>query len=757
MQIILPGQTPHPGTISGLSGSPATQGALQNFTVDLYATDDFWNPLSSNDLVRIVSSDTGGNTPVTTTLSGGFAQATVKLATVGSQTLTVNDLSNGTVRSMTTAGIMVIPSFADHFEFEALAEAVVAGVATLVSIRATDAAGNTIADFNGDVILTANTGPGSISTEAATFTNGTWTGIVEFYGAGGAVQMSCSDYATPPHVGTSGNILVTPGPFVGTQVILPGQTAQGGTESGFVGTPETQDAGQVFTVQIRAVDEFFNRVTGINDLVVFQSPDVNIEVPDGVAFVNGEAFIPVTIYLAGLQVLSVADAVSQSIQALPSQSFAVNPGPFSKMLLLAPGETAEAGSEFGRAGAATDQSITYLFTLTAVSTDQWFNQVKGINDIVHLTTTDPGAELSEDLALVDGSASLTARLATGGFQQFTLTSISTPSVTPSTTQVRAISSGLHLEADIAETVVQAGVSFTLNVYMVNDAGSVIQEINSEVQITVRNATTQTNGRGILSATSFQLLQGQRSVSLNYTYAEPIIIEVTDSSGSSPALTGVINVEPGAPTVISLRSAPGWVRANATALISARITDAFENPIPDLSVSFATSAADSGQLGDEETKAGAATVVSLTDDDGVAQVQYHSPRHTQEIMVTASSGALTAEYVLITALVDPEAGGGHITNYPNPFHPDETATTIAYVLDDNASVRLRVYTLSGGLVLDRRYAAGSEGGSTGLNEIKWDGRNGDGEPVASGGYIAYVEAEGNGATQHVMRRKIGVVW
>ena len=99
----------------------------------------------------------------------------------------------------------------------------------------------------------------------------------------------------------------------------------------------------------------------------------------------------------------------------------------------------------------------------------------------------------------------------------------------------------------------------------------------------------------------------------------------------------------------------------------------------------------------------------------------------------------------------------MTNYPNPFHPDETPTTISYKLQDNASVRMRIYTLSGGLVLDKQFATGDEGGQAGDNFVSWDGRNGNGEPVASGGYILFIEAEGNGATMHVMRRKIGVVW
>jgi flagellar hook assembly protein FlgD len=46
--------------------------------------------------------------------------------------------------------------------------------------------------------------------------------------------------------------------------------------------------------------------------------------------------------------------------------------------------------------------------------------------------------------------------------------------------------------------------------------------------------------------------------------------------------------------------------------------------------------------------------------------------------------------------------------------------------------------------------------SGLNEFVWDGRNGDGKYVASGGYIALIEAQGKGETVNTMRRKIAVV-
>jgi flagellar hook assembly protein FlgD len=44
----------------------------------------------------------------------------------------------------------------------------------------------------------------------------------------------------------------------------------------------------------------------------------------------------------------------------------------------------------------------------------------------------------------------------------------------------------------------------------------------------------------------------------------------------------------------------------------------------------------------------------------------------------------------------------------------------------------------------------------LNEFVWDGKNGDGKTVATGGYIVYIQANGNGETLHSMRRKIAVV-
>ncbi|OLD70273.1 MAG: hypothetical protein AUI33_08405 [Ignavibacteria bacterium 13_1_40CM_2_61_4] len=98
----------------------------------------------------------------------------------------------------------------------------------------------------------------------------------------------------------------------------------------------------------------------------------------------------------------------------------------------------------------------------------------------------------------------------------------------------------------------------------------------------------------------------------------------------------------------------------------------------------------------------------------------------------------------------------MTNYPTPCHPPLQGTTLAYKLDDNAAVTIRIFSQGGDLVRQIVFDRGATGGRTGLNEWLWDGRNGAGDVVASGGYVVLVEAQGTGQTLHVMRRKIAVV-
>ncbi len=746
VQLIVAGQTPAPGSVTGTTGWPATQGSGQPFYVEVYATDPFWNPLPSIDVVRLSSSDPQAALPAAAPLENGYRRFTVSLGTVGTETITVTDWTNGGIRAMTSPGIPVLPSAPDHFVIEPFPSPVSAGDSIEVTIRATDVHDNTIPEYSGNAMLYANTGPGSVSPEAIVFSNGIWAGRVLFRGAGGSVSLSCSDFAAPPHTGTSAGFVVLPGPLASLQVLLPGQTPLGGTEAGFSGTPDAQSAGSSFGLRVRAVDAWANLVPGVEHRISLASSDSFATAPAETLLVNGEVLVPVILYKAGFQTWTATDLDAPEVGSHVSQPVEVLAGPYARVLILAPGEEIAHGTESGRTGHATDQSINFAFKVSVRGTDAWWNPVTGVTDRVHLTSTDPMAQLPSDAPMVDGRVDLDVRLATGGYQQITASNADRPEMPSSTTQVRAISSGFHLEATVEPSEVSAGEPFTLRVRVTNDAGSTIQEINSFVDIEIKNASTQEPGRGTLLTTRFQLLQGERAVQETYTFTETIVLIARDDAGNAPAVTGPIAVSPGAPAAVALASDPAWVGGNKHATVTARVVDAFGNGVPARPVAFVL-----------VQGAGVLTAIDdSTDAEGAARADFLSPRQPETGRVRAASDGLSADLDIETALVDPDAPGGTLTSYPNPIHPDEAPGTILYKLADNATVTLRLYTLSGGLVLRREFAAGSLGGRAGLNEVVWDGKDDTGGPAASGGYILDVKAQGTGETLHHMRRKIAVV-
>jgi hypothetical protein len=742
LQVVMPGESPLPGSVSGITGVPTSQTAGRSFTVSAYATDDYWNQVPSADAVRIASSTDPADTPVNGTLSAGFKQISFTLMTVGTQTVTGTDQTNSSIAPMTSAGIQVVPSAADNFAFSAIASPQVAGVPFTVTIRATDASGNTVYNYSGDAALGPNTGTGTSSPSLITFSAGVWSGPVTMFGAGASVKLSCTDFSSPPRTGASGNITVNPATFKKLQVLLPGESPKSGTADGKDGTPNPQMAGTPFPVTIRAVDDYWNVVSGIGDRVVLRSTDAFAGLPAETTLVSGQLVFPGTLYASGTQNITAHDTTTSGIADNTSGNVTVVAGPFARVLVLAPGEIAAPGTVTGRTGVALDQSINYAFNLTVLATDQWWNYVQGPTDRVHITCADPLAQVPADQAMVNGRADLPLRLSTGGFQQIAVSDTTDPSKPGSSTEVRAISTGLHLVAAASPTTAVAGQPFTLTVKVVNDAGAVISEVNSSVTIDVQNADTHAPGRGTLATPKFQLLGGQRSITESYTASESIVLVAHDDAGNAPATSNVVTITPGAPSAVRLASNPRWVGGDKHATLTARVVDAYENGVPAQSVSFLLVSGAGGITPSDST----------SDGNGNVRADFLSPGHPETDHIRAASGTFTQDLDLQVALVDPDAPGGHVTNYPNPFHPPLQGTTVAYVLAQQARARLRIFTLQGDLVLDKTFEQAGPGGMSGLNEFVWDGRNGNGVLVGTGGYIVLVEAGGTG----VMRRKVAVV-
>ena len=113
----------------------------------------------------------------------------------------------------------------------------------------------------------------------------------------------------------------------------------------------------------------------------------------------------------------------------------------------------------------------------------------------------------------------------------------------------------------------------------------------------------------------------------------------------------------------------------------------------------------------------------------------------------SRGIAVLEQLLATLI--PKASA-LLPNYPNPFNPE---TWIPYQLADPAEVTVTIYAANGAVVqrLDLGHRRAGSYDSRG-RAAYWDGRNAQGEPVASGVYFYTLQAGDFTATKKMVIRK-----
>jgi len=85
------------------------------------------------------------------------------------------------------------------------------------------------------------------------------------------------------------------------------------------------------------------------------------------------------------------------------------------------------------------------------------------------------------------------------------------------------------------------------------------------------------------------------------------------------------------------------------------------------------------------------------------------------------------------------------SYPNPFNPE---TQIAYTLSVSENVRIQIYNVTGQLI--RTFDLGYQ--PAGSYSVRWDGRNENGDPTASGVYLYRIEAGPRSVTNRMVLLK-----
>jgi hypothetical protein len=101
LQVLLPGETAAPNTLTGKTGTPIDQSVGLPFNITVNAVDQYWNVVPSADTIAITSSDTLATLPPNAALFNGTATFSVALGTAGISTITATDVTDGTKTAAT--------------------------------------------------------------------------------------------------------------------------------------------------------------------------------------------------------------------------------------------------------------------------------------------------------------------------------------------------------------------------------------------------------------------------------------------------------------------------------------------------------------------------------------------------------------------------------------------------------------------------------------------------------------------------------
>jgi hypothetical protein len=98
LQVLMPGETADPGSVTGKTGTPDQQVGGNPFNVTVNAVDANWNPApyNSDHTISITSSDGTATLPANADLTGGTAIFSVTFGSSGTFTVTATDVTDGT-------------------------------------------------------------------------------------------------------------------------------------------------------------------------------------------------------------------------------------------------------------------------------------------------------------------------------------------------------------------------------------------------------------------------------------------------------------------------------------------------------------------------------------------------------------------------------------------------------------------------------------------------------------------------------------
>jgi hypothetical protein len=526
LQLLLPGETAAPGTTSGKTGTvtPATAGTAYQVTVN--AVDVNWNKVSVTDAINIITTDPAFGPSFiasSTTLTTGTKKVSITFKTpANSTTLVVNDAETGsTITSSTSSAFKISSDVFTKLQVLLPGEtaatfttsgktgtptAIVAGASITVTINAVDKNWNIVPTVN-DVVSVTSTDPNLVIANQ-TLVSGTKQITVTLRTAG-VRKFTAADVTNSIIKSiTSGNITVSVGSFTKLLALAPGETFVAGSLTGKTGTPNTQAVGKAFSITVITVDDCFNKVTTIGDIIhiTINNDPVSTAPADAAVKTTGStagtAKFNVTMRTLGTVATVTATDQADNTKTYTTPLIPVGVGAFSKLIVLMPGELPASGSTTGKSGTANPtQTAGVPFTVTVYAADALNNYLTTPTHIVSISSlTDINADMPANLNLVAGTQTFSVKFktaTTSATSTVIATDVSNGRITKSTSTAVKVVPGAFAQllfllpnetakpgTDDGKTgaalLPARGTSFTIKVNAVDACYNLINTINDAV-------------------------------------------------------------------------------------------------------------------------------------------------------------------------------------------------------------------------------------------------------------------------------------
>lgn len=411
------------------------------------------------------------------------------------------------------------------------------GTAFAVTVTVLDQFGQPFTGYAGAVHFTSSDGAAVLPANA-TLTNGTGTLNVTLKTAG-SQTVTATDTANSSLTGTSGAILVGPGPAVTLQLVAPASAV----------------AGQPVNATVTVFDDAGNPATGYTGTVHFTSSDAQATLPADTTLANGTGTVPVTFKTAGAQTLTATDTASPAIAG--ATAVTVASGAAATLELVAPA-TAQAGT---------------AFSVTATVKDAFGNVADGYAGTLHVTSSDGAAALPADQTLTAGTGTLAVTLNTAGPQTVT----ATDTVTAALTAQASVNVTLRPVADLTIALTHSG-SFTrgqTGTYLIDVTNSGTAATTGAITVT----DTLPSGLSLtaLSGAGWTCDVGTASCSRSDTLA---------IGATAPQLTAEVAIATNAPSsVTNVATVAGGGETNTANDTASDVTTLVSGESPDLTVAM----------------------------------------------------------------------------------------------------------------------------------------------------------------------------